>query len=499
MKLLMGVDVGTTRVKCLLFDLEGHVLGKGTRNCPVIRSQEGWVEQDPDALWQALVSTAREALAQAGAGSTDVVGMSLSTQGGTSIPVGTDGVPLRTAISWMDRRGRDVASELDRAISPEEGYRLTGWRGSGYSAWAHIAWMRRHEPEIYARTGYFLQVNDYLILRLTGKLCQDPSNSGITRLYDVLADRWADEALDAVGITVDQLSPLAPSAQPVAPLTGDAAAELGLAKGAWVMNGAHDQFAAALGAGVIHPGQVLLSCGTAWVILITTADPAFSTGASAMAISRHAVAGRWGALRSMAGVGTTVEWYVDAVLAPIGGFAEDERSNAFEFMNEYLPNVPLGSNGLFCFPLEGGHISRRRRDGGVFWGLKTCHSKADLGRAVLEGVGYELRWLVEMIETPHTPIRSFVMVGGASQSSCWPQVIADITGRPVTVPALQEAGARGAALMAGMGLGCLTAEDGFSASRGADLGYRPRPDALSAYDGLFDEYRTVFEALAAPG
>jgi sugar (pentulose or hexulose) kinase len=273
--------------------------------------------------------------------------------------------------------------------------------------------------------------------------------------------------------------------------------ELGLSTDAWVMNGAHDQYAAALGAGVIHPGQVLLSCGTAWVVLLVTSRPHFGQGTSAMAVSRHPVDGLWGALRSMAGVGTTVEWYVDTILAPLGGFAGADRSLAFKFMDEHLSTVPVGSNGLFCLPLEGGHASGRRPAGGTLWGLKAQHLKADIGRAVLEGIAYELRWLVETVETDQTPISSFVMVGGASQSACWPRIVAEVVGRPVTVPAHQEAGARGAALLAGIGLGCFTAEHGFTPSLGDHATYEPNPEIHDLYGALFGEYQARLEVLTA--
>jgi len=491
----MGIDVGTTRVKTLLFDLDGRVVGQAGQNVRLNRPREGWADQDPEELWQALLSTARTALSCVEPGERHVLGISLSTQGGTTIPVGADMRPLRDAISWMDRRAAGMMAELGATVDPEETYRLTGWRFSGLSAWAHIAWLRKFEPEIYGAARYFLQVNDYTIYRLTGALCQDPSNAGITRLYDVVSDVWAETALDAIGITQEQLSPLAPSGTPVGRLSAEAAVELGLSSDTWVMNGAHDQYAAALGAGVIYPGQVLLSCGTAWVLLVTTAEPVFGSGSGAMGVSRHAVPACWGALRSMAGVGTTVEWYVDTILAPLGGFSAAERSQAFEFMNLQIPEVPPGANGLFCLPVDGGHALRTRVRGGALSGLRADHTKADMGRAVLEGIGYELLWLIDTIESDRMPIRSLVMVGGASRSSCWPQIIADITGRPLTVPALEEAGARGAAKMAGIGLNCFTAENAFEAARGSDRQFDPEAAAVRRYSELFQEYRLIFDSL----
>ena len=494
MALLMGIDIGTTRIKSLLFDLNGKVVSQASQDCPLIRPREGWVEQDPDQLWQALLTTMREAMAQASKAYHEVLGLSLSTQGGTTIPVDEAGNPIRNAISWMDRRGEMIADELECILDPEAVYHFSGWRFSGELPLGHVAWLRRYEPVHYEATRYFLQVNDFLIHRLTGELYQDPSNAGITQLYNILEDKWDERALAAVGITQEQLSPIAPSGQAIGPLTADAAGQMGLSTETWVMNGAHDQYAAALGAGVIEPGQVLLSCGTAWVLLVTTAEPTWGTGAGAMSVSRHAVPGRWGALRSMGGVGTTVEWYVDTILAPHAGFSEEERGEAFEIMNQELPQVPIGARGLFCFPLGGGHTSQEMGRRGTLWGLTASHSKYDIGRAVLEGIAFELRWLIELVQSEQIPIHSLVTVGGASQSSCWPQIIADVTGLPVTVPAIQEAGARGAALLAGIGLGCFSFEEGLQAARGGDCTVEPRKDARRVYDGLFYRYQIAFNA-----
>jgi xylulokinase len=495
MDLLMGIDVGTTRVKTLLFDLSGNVVGQAGRNVTLLRPREGWAEQDAEELWQAVVVTACEAVAQAGADAR-VLGLSLSTQTGTLVPVDAEGHPLRTAFNWMDRRGVQVIEGLHQILDADEIHRLCGWGLSGGSVLAHIEWLRQYEPAYYHAARYFLQLNDLIIYRLTGYPRQDPSVAGYSGLYNIVERRWNERALAAVGITPDRLPVVVPAGEAVAHLTADAAAQMGLSTEAVVVNGPHDQYAAALGAGVVEPGQVLLSCGTAWVVLVTTAEPAWDSGA---AISRHAAPGRWGALRSMGGVGTTVEWYVDTVLAPLSGFGEGERRGAFEVMNRELPHAPVGAHGLFCSPLGGG---RSRMGGGVMWGLTPDHTKQDIGRALLEGITFELRGLIERMESEQMPIRSLVMVGGAAQSSCWPQIVADVTGLTVTVPAVQEAAARGAALLAGMGLGCLTAEGGFQDGTSADRTFEPQEEARRAYDELFHRYRATLEAFRdsiAPG
>jgi len=287
-----------------------------------------------------------------------------------------------------------------------------------------------------------------------------------------------------------------PSGQAIAPLSAEAAWELDLSADTWVVTGAHDQYATALGAGVIEPGQVLLSCGTAWVLLVATAVPAWGSGTGAMAVSRHAAPDRWGAMRALGGVGTTVEGYVDTILAPRGGYAEGQRSGAFEVMNERLAQMPVGARRLFCFPMAGGRTGLLTQGRSCLWGLTNSHHRYEIGRAVLEGIAFELRSSIEEIRTEQMPIRSVVMVGGAAKSPCWPQIIADVTGLQVTVPSVQEAGAREAAIMAGMGLGLFSTETAFGEQRGSDRVYEPQDEARRAYDALFHHYQTAFRAFS---
>lgn len=296
MDYLLGVDAGTTRIKAVLYAPGGAVASEAANECSLSRPREGWVEQDPEELWEVVCATVRAAAGGIDRRNDRVLGLSLSTQGGTTIAVDAQLRPLRPAISWLDGRGASVIEDLLGSVGPDESYHLGGFRWSGYLAVAHIAWLRSHEPGLFRRTRRFLQVNDFLISRLTGRLCQDPSNAGITGLYNVLENRWEPRSLGAAGISADHLSPIRPSGEPVGCLTAEAAERTGLTTEVLVMNGAHDQYAASLGAGAIEPGQVLLSCGTAWVVLVTMAEPVFGSGPNALAISRHSVPGRWGGL-----------------------------------------------------------------------------------------------------------------------------------------------------------------------------------------------------------
>ena len=499
MDLLLGVDVGTTRVKALAFDLQGRIVGQAAQNCALSRPRPDWVEQNPEELWQALAATVRGALAALPRAGYRVLGLALSTQGGTTILADADGRPLRPALSWMDQRGSDEARDLAQALGAEQVYRFSGWEPYPGLPWVHAAWLQRHESDRYREARRLLTVSDWLLGRLTGEFRQDPTNAGITQLYHVVRGDWFDTALELLGLRREQLAPLVPCGERVGRLTPAAAEALRLTTDTWVMNGAHDQYAAAVGAGVTAPGRVLLSCGTAWVLLVATSEPAFGAGEQAMAVGRHALAGLWGAMRSMGGVGTTVEWYVDTVLAPLGGWPPGERFKAFAAMDAHLPSIAAGADGLLCIPWAGGHSEQQAAAGvvGGLVGLNARHGQCEIGRAVLEGIAFELRWLIELIRSAQMPIEALVMVGGAAQSACWPQIIADVTGLAVTVPAVQEAAARGAAILAGAGLGLLDPATGFAECQDHDRRLEPRGTERRAYEGIYRRYQAVHAALQA--
>jgi xylulokinase len=238
---------------------------------------------------------------------------------------------------------------------------------------------------------------------------------------------------------------------------------------------------------------VLLSCGTAWVILAVPEDKEMALDGG-LSVSPHAVEGRWGALRSMGGVGTSLEWLLDNVWGG-QGTAED-RGDLYEAVNLSVAQSPPGADGLFFIPLTGGHGLAFARTGGGFLGLSLAHSRADMARAVMEGIAYELRWVIQQMRQGGLAVEELTMVGGAAESPVWPQIVADVTGVPVALPSSRQAAGQGAAILAGVGAGHFPdAEAGFAAFGGQKTCLAPDPDLGSIYDEGFHAYRDYHEAL----
>jgi xylulokinase len=494
MDLLLGLDVGTTATKALLFDLQGGVVASASYEYGLSTPQETWVEQDPEDLWRGVVETSRSVAAQARPGDR-IVALAQSSQGGTTIPIGADGQPTYPAISWMDGRAAEQAAQVRDEPGPDFIKGLTGWPVMDGLPLLHIRWLAQHDPKILAATRYFLFVNDYITHRLTGRLSMNPADASITQLMDISKATWDQRLLDIAGITESQISPLHPSGYAVGPLTAGASAATGLPQDVLVVNGAHDQYCAAVGAGVTRPGSMLLSCGTAWVLLAVpeSLEVGLQTG---MAVSCHAVEGRWGIMLAMGGVGTALEWLLENVWR--GKEPGLNRSGMYDAVNRAAAQSPAGVQGLRFFPLAGGHSATIGTNRGGFVGLSLAHTRGDMARAVMEGVAFELRWALAEISSAGVHVDELKMVGGAAESPIWPQIVADVTGLPVALPTLRQAASRGAAILAGVGAGVFAdAEAGFAAFRGQETRLVPSVQHRALYDDAFRDYQELCELLAS--
>ncbi len=355
-----------------------------------------------------------------------ILALAQSSQGGTTIPVDEAGRPLCAAISWMDQRTAAQAEAAPTEVGAEFIRNTTGWALAPVLPLQHIRWLRDNRPELFTRTHSYLFVNDFIGARLTGVRRMNPTDAGITQLYDIAAGDWAPRLLAMAGIRREQLSPLRPVADPTGVLQPEAAALTGLPAGLLVANGAHDQYCAAVGAGVLRPGTVLLSCGTAWVLLAALADPkaGFHSG---MAVGPHVRAGLWGGIRSLGALGASMEWLMETFWADA---VDIERTARYAAIDAAARRSAPGAGGLLCFPLAGGHAANFGPANGGFVHLTLGHTRGDLARAVMEGAACELRWALDEMQQTGVAITELRMVGGAARSPIWPQIIADLVGPP---------------------------------------------------------------------
>ncbi|MGQ9632487.1 MAG: xylulokinase [bacterium] len=493
MDLLLGIDVGTTGTKGLLIDTEGKVLGSAHREYDhgLIAPRQNWVEQEAEDWWNALIGVVRELV-----GGRDIAasvrGLGLSTQGGTLVPVDGENRPLRRAITWLDTRAQREAEVLASNVGQDFFVCRVGTTISSRSVLAKMRWLRDNEPEVFSGAAKFAFVGDYIIKRLTGRYACDPSNASIDLLLNLRSGEWDSDLLGLASINQDLLPPILESGTPVGNLSRGAAEELGLPESVVVAASAHDQYCAALGAGVLREGDCLLSCGTAWVLLAPLDHLILEERRPKFLPGRHLIPGPWGLMAAMSNGGVVWDWFNDLVSSWECG------EGSYEELNENLWTISPGAGGLICLPHFTGSAAPTWEGTarGAIIGLTLSHSRYDVLRAVMEGIALETRWSLEEMRGLGLSISSLKMIGGAARSPVWPRIVADSTGCPVSVPENPEAACLGAAILAGVGCGVFSsAEEGYSRAKGPEEQIQPNMGDFAIYSQLFEVYRGAFRSL----
>lgn len=493
MSLLLGIDVGTTATKTLLINQDGEVVALAQQEYEIIPSHNTWVEQDPENWWNAIVKTVRKVVKDDKT-KKNIKGIGLSTQGGTLIPVDLKGKPLRKAITWLDQRAKEQGKKLKGKFGDNFFYNRTGYKPHSGLPLLHICWLNDNEPELFEKVNKFLFVNDYIIYKLTGKYCMDPSDASITMLYNLRLGDWDEQLLQIAGISREKLSEIRYSGVPIGKLTSLSAKMLNLSQDVIVCSGGHDQYCASLGSGAFDDGNCLVSCGTAWVLLLSL-DKAIFNAKSNIIPGRHVIKDKWGAMATISSGGVVMEWFKNNFIGSYIASNKEKENNIYDLYNKKAKGIPAGSNNLLFFPHFIGSTAPTWQSSakGAVVGLTLSHSKYDIFKSIMESLGFEVLWNIEVIKGLGIGIKKIKMIGGATKSNLWPQIIAHITGEKISVPYVTEAACLGAAILAGAGAGVFkNPEEGFEKLQIKEKEIMPFQDNTVKYKKLFKVYKETF-------
>lgn len=478
---LLGIDVGTTGTKSILFSADGEIKGQSYRGYPTSHPQVGYSEQDPTDWWNAICQTVREVCADPQI-SRNVAGISLSTQGGTMVCVDENFVPLHPAIVWSDIRcDEEYQQFLQEVSNPHMVYEKTGWKVGPGASCLHPRWFQNHKPEVLKKTRMYLSVPDYISYKMTGKPAIDLSNAGINRFVNITKAEYDVELMDFGGMTAEQFPPIIPSSTEIGHLTETAAKELGLTIKTVLVSGAHDQYAVALGAGACKAGDILIGSGTCWVITCIGDESDFASGLSQ---SVAAIPGKWGSLWSLSSGGVCLEWWrkyltvnADGIMIP------------FDEINAEVAKRKAAEDGLFFFPFSGCSSLEKSFQKASFVGLDLSHDRFHMARAIMEGVAFQIVWMLEAFKVKPSQ-DGLKLAGGASKSELWCQMVADIANLPVRIPETADLACVGAAIMAGVGSGVYNScEEGYDRLAIPERVIYPNPDSVSMYRILMQQYQ----------
>jgi xylulokinase len=452
---LVGLDVGTTGVKAVAIGPDGGVLASASEEYALSTPQPGWAEQDPEDWWRA----AQSCLEQLPKGE---IGLSGQMHG--LVVLDAENRVLRPAILWNDQRTGVECAEIEATVGLERLIELTGNRAlTGFTA-PKLLWLRRHEPETYARIRHVLLPKDYVRFRLTGEHAIDAADASGTLLFDVGGRRWSDEVCAALDIPLEWLPPVYESTE---------------------IAGAGDQAAGALGVGIVEPGPVSVVLGTSGVVFAVL--PSYAPDAQARVhVFCHGVPGTWHAMGVMLSAAGSLAWLRGIVGAPYGVL--DEEASCW----------PPGTEGLLFAPYLAGertpHADPDAR--GAFTGLSLRHDRGALARATLEGVAYGLRDSLELLRDLGVRPEVGRASGGGATSDLWLRIVASVLELPLERTESEHGAAFGAALLAGVRAGVF-ADAADAVARCVRIRDRiePDPEWSAAYARGYERYRLLYPSL----
>lgn len=501
---VIGIDIGTTNWKVGAFDDEGQPLAIFRRPAAVQEEPGGRASYDPDEVWGFVVEGLRQVGERLGPQRRrQVAGMAVTSMGEAGVLLDREGRALYPAIAWYDPRTEPQGRLWRERADPYRVYEVTGFPPQYIASVNKILWIRQHEPERFARARRWLCMADYVAFRLCGEQATDYSLACRTMAFDIARRRWSPELLAVADLPPSLFAPAVPSGTALGRLRPEVARQTGLPETVTVAAGGQDHWCGALAAGVVAPGDVLDSVGTAEAIIVVLERPVFSRALfeSGFAVGCHVVPERYYAVGALQTAGGTVEW-----LRAVLGQPEEEAARAsgggeqvYARLMELAEASPPGSRGLFFLPhLRGAVTPPDERSRGAWVGLRGHHRREDLLRAAVEGLAHEFTFIVEALSRlTGTPARRISAIGGGARNALWLQLKADISGLCLEVPAIEEATTLGAALLGGVGAGLWPhAEEAAHRVRRASRTVEPRPGMTERYRPLHAVYRRLYGALA---
>lgn len=490
---LVGLDVGTTTIKAVVYDPVGRAVGRSMAPTPTHFPRPGWAYQEPDELWSTIVGVLRAALADV-PDPRAVAGIAVASVGEALVPLDAAGEPTSEIIAWFDTRTRPQAEWLDRTIGKDVLFARCGVSLQPIFSLCKLLWLREERPESWARTVRCLLMADWIAWKLCGVAATDFSLASRTLMLNLHRLEWDADTLAAAEIEASVLAPLVHGGTRLGSVRAEAARETGLPTTCVVAAGGHDHVCGALAAGVIEPGQMLNSLGTAEALFLPLPSPLTDPAAGRQGYTQgaHVVGARPYVFGSPYTSGASIAWARDLL-------GEQE----YDPLMAEAAEVPPGSLGVCFLPhlrlASPPHDDPKSR--GSFVGLSTDVGRGALTRAVIEGLAFETRATYEPLLTyaPVVPPTEIRVIGGGARNPLLLGIKATVLGQPLTVVEAEEATALGAAVLGGLGAGVYAGvDDALGSLRLPTRRVEPTPADASLYEAMFRNVYARFYDQVAP-
>lgn len=454
MKYILGIDIGTSGTKTVLFNEKGNKVCSKTIEYDLIQPKNGWAEQNPEKWWEAVKETIKYVVENSNVNVQHIKGIGLSGQMHGLVMVDKDGNVLRNAILWCDGRTSAECLEITEKVGKERLIEICANPAlTGFTA-GKILWVRKNEPYIYEKCYKILLPKDYIRYKLTNVFGSEPSDASGTNLFDIKNMCWSEEILEKLEIDINLLPEIKQSVDIAGTLTENVSKELGLSAYTIVCMGAGDNAAAALGTGIVEKGKAFTTIGTSGVIFAYT-DKLIIDKECRVHTFCHAIPNTWAVMSCTLSAGMSLKWFRDNFCNQEKEIANLLQKDSYDIINEGIKNIPIGAENLIYLPYLMGERSPILDENarGVFFGLSAIHNKYHMIKAIMEGVSYSQKQCLELIKDMGIEIDNMYICGGGAKSDIWRQTISDMYNLNTIALENEEGPALGVAILASVACG----------------------------------------------
>jgi len=494
---ILGIDVGTTSLKCAVFDHKGEQKAAAVVEYSLETPRANFVEA-PCNVYMDSIKACLDVIRGKGVDTKEITVVGFSVQGETLCMLDENGQPLKKAIVWMDNRADAQADKMREHFGNEKCYEVTG-QVSFEACWpaAKVLWVKENEPELFAKVRHILLLEDYVIYQLTGKMVAEGSLLTSTEYWDIRTKKYWKEMLDFIGIDESYLPEIRESGELVGTILPEMAEELGISPEAKITTGCLDQAAGAIGVGNIKPGIFSENIGAALAICVPTAKLTYDEN-RLMPVHYFAVPDTY-MMHTFTTGGMCLRWFRDGFCKSEMQMQELTGIDAYDLINKEVERVPVASDGLVCLPhLQGSMAPDVNLNAkGVFYGATLQHTKAHFARAIMESLGYIICRNLEAIDDMGLEVKQIRTMGGGSKSDIWNQIKADITGKVLNVTySAQDTACLGAAILAGKAAGVFESiEAAVDSMVKIKKSYEPNMENHAIYLKAYEKYKLLFKSL----
>jgi gluconokinase len=489
---IMGVDIGTTGCRAVIYHQDGTTIGSKSVEYPLYTPQAAWAEQDAEEILQGVLAVVKEVIAETKLAPHDIGGICFSSVMHSMIPVDVEGNPLARMQTWADSRGQDYIEKIKASYDASTIYAKTGCPIHPMYPLFKMIWLKNERADIFSRTAKFIGIKEYICHHLLGKYLVDESIASATAVYNIHTRKWDEDLLNMIGITSERLSKVLPTTHIERGIKPEIAAMLGLSPNTAIILGASDGVLSTLGSGAVNPGQVTAMIGTSGAVRMITNKP--QADKKQRTWCYNLAGDTWVLGGALSNGGVAFRWARDKFATTEQHVAANLGLDTYEILGRYAEQKPAGCEGLLMLP----HFSGERapyynaNSRGVLFGLNLNHGKRHLVRATLEGIIYGMFSIFKSLEEVAGDVNEIRVGGSFTRSKVWVQIMADVFGQAIHVPGEPEGSAFGAAVLGMYALGMISDLKEVEKFITIKESYYPNEANREIYQKLFGIYERVY-------